>query len=129
MSQSPDRAQVEPLAALVAVVAVGLALSLYAGVLEGALPGSPDRNVAGSTIERVESTVAPAGVARPTLLGEASRSGPGGYRVNATLRTDEDSWTAGPQAPGNASRESVRIGVRSGPAAVRPGVLRVVVWS
>jgi hypothetical protein len=40
---SASEGQTEPLAALVAVVVVALALSLYAGAFETALPGSADR--------------------------------------------------------------------------------------
>ena len=41
---SARRAQVEPLAALAAVLVLGVALGAYVGALDGALPGPTDRN-------------------------------------------------------------------------------------
>ena len=47
MSSSPGRAQTEPLAALVAVFALGVGLSLYAGALDATLPAlTTDREMA-----------------------------------------------------------------------------------
>jgi len=128
MSRSSGRGQVEPLAALVAVAVACLALSLYAGVLDATLPGPTDRNLAESAVERVESTVAPTGVARPALLDEAQDAGPKGYTTNVTLSIEDDRWAAGPPLPQGADTETVRLGVRVGPAAVRTGRLRVGVW-
>lgn len=129
MSRSSARAQTEPLAALVAVVAVGLGLGLYAGVLDAKLPGSPDRNLAGSSIEPVESTVAPAGVATPSRLDDARRAGPDGYETNVTLTVDDRSWAAGPIPPAGASNATTRVGTRTAPATVRAGTLEVWVWT
>ncbi len=129
MPRSSARAQTEPLAAHVAVVAVCLGLGLYAGVLDARLPGSPDRNLAGSAMEPVESTLAPAGVAVPSRLDDARRAGPDGYETNVTLTVEDHRWAAGPVPPGGASNATTRVGTRTAPATVRPGTLRVGVWS
>lgn len=129
MQPSSDSGQTEPLAALVAVVAVGIGLSLYVGVLDAELPESPDRHLSESAIERVEEAVAPAGVARPSRLDDGQRAGPAGYRTNVTLATDHRRWTVGRSSPQAAETTSTRIGVRTGPSNVRTGTLRVSVWS
>jgi len=80
----PPRAQVEPLAALVAVFAVGIALTTYAGLVDATLP-THDRNLAEPTVERAERAVADHGVVAPSALSEGLRAGPDGYRVNLSL--------------------------------------------
>jgi len=119
---------VEPLAALVAVAAVALALSLYAGVLEASLPGDNDRGGA-VTADRALAAVAPDGVARPARLSAALSAAPAGYRLNLTLTTGEHRWSAGPDRPPGVEPRSRQVAVRLGPGRVRPGTLRVVVWS
>ncbi|USZ75402.1 hypothetical protein NGM07_18460 [Halorussus vallis] len=134
------RGQVEPLAALVAVFAVGVALSAYAGVVADALP-NPDRNVAGPTAERVRSAVERAGVVRPGRLPSGLRAAPDGYRTNLTLAVGGRAWHAGPSPPESVAAsgradESARpdvaartVSVRVAPGRIRPGRLRVVVWT
>lgn len=129
MSHSSDRGQTEPLAALAAVVVVGLGLGLYAGVLDAKLPGSPDRKLSESVIERVESTVAPAAVALPSRIDESQAAGPDGYRMNVTLGAVDQYWTIGPFAPEGADTSTARIGVRVGTSKIRTGTLRVSVWT
>lgn len=129
MWYSSDRGQTEPLAALLAVAFVGIGLSLYAGVLEDALGEPPERDHAEPTLDRVERTVAPAGVARPKRLGDALANGPDGYRLNVTLTTADRRWPTGP-APPNATvdRATRQVSVAVGPGDVAPGELAVVVW-
>jgi len=129
MSRSSGRGQAEPLAALVAVVAVGLGLSLYVGVLDAELATSADRNVAGSAVERVEDAVAPSGVALPDRIDDARAAGPTGYRTNVTITTDNRRWRAGPPAPVSADSARTRLGVRVGPSRVRTGTLTVRAWT
>lgn len=133
MRPSSARGQTEPLAALVAVVAVGLGLSLYVGVLDAELPGSSDRNVASSVIERVESAVAPDGIADPSLIDEARQTGPDGYETNVTISVDEHRWQSGPSSPTKTESAvdvaTVRLGVRVAPAHVTAGTLDVRVWT
>lgn len=118
----------EPLAALVAVAAVALALSLYAGVLEASLPEDTDREGA-VTADRALAAVAPDGVARPERLSAALSAAPAGYRLNLTLTTGERRWSAGPDHPPGAEARTRQAAVRLDPGQVRPGTLRVVVWS
>lgn len=118
----------EPLAALVALAAVALALSLYAGVLEASLPGDSDRTAA-VTADRALAAVAPDGVARPARLADALVVAPEGYRLNATLTTGDRRWTAGPDRPPDRDGQRRQVAVRPEPGRVRPGALRVVVWS
>lgn len=123
-----EKAQVEPLAALSAVFAVGLALSAYAGVLDATLP-TPDRNLAEPTVERVERAVCEAGVADPDALADGLRVGPDGYRLNLTLVAAGQRWHAGPPAPPAADSAESAVSVRIGPGRVRTGRLRAVVWT
>ena len=128
LSRRPSRAQVEPLAALSAVFAVGLALSAYAGVLDATLP-TYDRNLAEPTVERVERAVCEARVADPGALDDGLRAGPDGYRLNLTLAAAGERWHAGPPAPPTADSAESAVGVRVGPGRVRSGRLRVEVWT
>lgn len=129
MSSSSGRAQTEPLAALAAVFAVAIGISLYAGVLDHALEGSPDRDIAEPTLDRVERTVAPDGVVTPGRLSEVTEHAPADYRMNASVHADGRTWSVGP-APPNATvdRASTRVAVEVTPTAVESGELRVVTW-
>lgn len=125
------RGQVEPLAALVAVFAVGVALSAYAGVVSDVLP-TPDRNVADPTVERVHEAVTTAGVAVPERLPKAITAAPDGYRLNVTLTAAGRRWHAGPTPPSvdsDADSAARAMSVRIDPGRIRPGRLRVVAWS
>ena len=125
----PNRGQLSPTAALVAVATVGMALSLYATVFAGAVP-VPDRNVASPTLERVHDSVVTAGVAAPDRLEDVSSVGPDGYKLHVSLRTDHRNWRIGPTPPasGGVETETRRTAVRASPGEVRSGQLRVVVW-
>jgi hypothetical protein len=124
-----DRAQVEPLAALVAVFAVGAALTAYTGVLDATVP-SPDRNVAEPTVERVERAVGDeTGVVTPKSLAEGLRAGPDGYALNLTLRSAGRTWHAGPTSPPSTDTAEVAVSVQVGLGQIRPGRLRAEVWS
>ena len=135
---SARRAQVSPTAALVALLAVGAGLSLYAGVLDasvrsGETSDTPVPIVADRTLDRL----APAGVATPARLrrfdsrSNRSRVAPDGYRVNVTLAAGGERWRAGPPIPTTArTARAVRTpAVRLAPGRVVPGRLRVVIWS
>lgn len=126
MSRSSARGQTEPLAALVAVAAVCLALSLYAGALDSALPGASDRDVARVTLDRVDRNLSPAGVVRPSRIDAAAA--PEGYHLNLTLAAGGARWAVGPTPPRTADTARDGVPVRLGPARIRPGVLRVAVW-
>ncbi|NHN58060.1 MULTISPECIES: hypothetical protein [Halorussus] len=122
------RGQVEPLAALVAVFAVGAALAAYAGVLDATVP-TPDRNLAEPTVERAERAVGPASVADPDALAAGLRAAPDGYSVNLTLSTAGRTWRAGPTPPARADAATLAVSVRVGPGRLGPGRLRAEVWT
>jgi hypothetical protein len=123
------RGQVEPLAALVAVFAVGAALTTYAGLVDATLP-TPDRNLAEPTVERAERAISEHGVVEQTTLSDGLHAGPDGYRANLTLTVAEQEWHVGPTPPDAdaADRSDVRVSVRVAPGKIRPGRLRAEVW-
>jgi hypothetical protein len=131
MSRSSGRGQVEPTAALVVVLAVCAAVSTYATALGGA-GYETERDVAAPTLDRVVDRLAVGGVAEPRRRERARRAGPMGYRLNITLATAGQRWYAGPTPPDHrADRDTTAraIGIRLAPGRVRPGRVRVEVWS
>ncbi|WP_158057581.1 DUF7285 family protein [Halorussus halophilus] len=128
---SDESGQVEPLAALVAVFAVGVALSAYAGVLSDALP-TPERNVAEPTAHRALAEVRVGAVVSPERLQAGILAAPEGYDCNLTLTAAGSTWHAGPPVPERKFETDTATrtaSVRVAPGHVRPGTLRVVVWS
>ncbi|MFC7155587.1 hypothetical protein ACFQPA_08960 [Halomarina halobia] len=130
MSRSSGRrAQVEPVAALVALVALSLAVSLYAGVaVESVAPDADDGGTAATAADRAVALVAPAGVATPADLPAVTDAAPAGYRLNATLSAGGERWHLGPAAPSTAPHATRPVSVRLSPGRVVPGTLSVVVW-
>jgi len=132
-SGSEDRAAVEPLVALVAVLVVGAALSLYVGALDGATDERHGPSVE-VTLDRIEQQLARGGVVEPSRLRviEMNR-----YPTTVTVTTDGGAWRAesGPDAPAASvdnARESVGVAERPVTVRVAPGrnvrgTLRVVV--
>jgi len=130
MRRSSGReAQTEPLAAVVAVVVVALAIALYVGAFEATLPGPVDRNHAEAAADRVERALTVGGVVRPDGLAEALDRGPSGYLVNATLVVGERTERVGPTAPETADVARRRVSVRTDPGRVVSGRLEVRVWT
>ena len=117
-----------PTATLVAVVAVGLGLSLYATVFAGVAP-TADREVAEPTLSRVHDAVAPAGVVAPGRLDDAETAGPEGWSIRIELRARNERWSIGPGPGANVEFQTAgrRVPVRTAPGEVRAGWLRVVV--
>lgn len=130
MSRSSGRGQVEPVAALVVLLAVCGAVSVYAVAVDGAIRAG-ERSVATPTLDRTVDVLAPDGVAKPNRTDRARRSGPAGYQLNVTVAAAGRRWHAGATPPGGAATETAAraIGVRLGPARVRPGRVRVEVWT
>lgn len=126
---SAREGQTEPLAALVAVVVVAVALSLYATAFDASLPTAPDRNAAQQATDRVERSITVGGVVRPSLLPSATASGPDGYRLNATLLVRDTTQRVGPPHPPTADSAGRRVSVRLGAGRVSPGRLEVRVWT
>lgn len=130
--RSHCRGQTSPTAALVAVAAIGMGLSLHATVLAGVVPAA-DRDVAEPTLERVHDTVVTAGVADRDRLDAATAAGPDGYHLRVSLRVDGWDWTAGPTPPsgdgaGRTQTAERHVAVRTGAGRVEAGLLRVEVW-
>ncbi len=129
MSSSSGRGQTEPIAALAAVFALGLGLSLYAGVLDTTLPTlTTDREMAPNAADRLEANASTFGAVDPPLNGSVAAARPTGHRLNAAVRTDEGRWTGGPPRPPRPECVERSVTVRVAPARVRPGVLEVCVW-
>lgn len=128
MPHSSGRGQVEPLAALAAVLAVTAGLTIYAGALTDAVPTRADRNTAETALSRVTASLESAGVVDTAALDEGLAAVPTGWRGNLTLRAGGKQWTRGPVPPTDADRATTRVSVRTAPMEVRSGELRLVVW-
>jgi hypothetical protein len=129
MSFSSARAQVEPLAALAAVFAVGVGLTLYVGALDGALAAlDDDREMAPTAADALVVEAFAFGVVDPPLSAAAKRARPTGYRLNATLAAGGKRWRAGPPRSRGVDCVERRVSARIAPGTVRPGRLEVCVW-
>jgi hypothetical protein len=130
MRRSSDRGQTEPFAAVAAVLAVSVGMTVYAGVLDDSVPAPPDRRIATETLDAVERAAETAGIVDPAAV-EGS-VGPDGWRVNLTLRAGGHRWCIGPEPPTGDSDSLTRstrpVSVRLEPGRVRPGNLEAVVW-
>lgn len=147
--RSRRRAQTEPLAALVAVAAVCLAVSLYSGFLTSLVTDQgSDREVGDATVERIWHHVSADGVfdATQTDLQTDFDEGilPRGHSVTLSITYVgeegylESAGTAafGPDGtelddagpPQGAERFERPVPVKLGPGDVRPGTFEVVVW-
>lgn len=125
MPRSSARGYVEPIAALAAVFALGVGLTLYAGTLADAGAGN-DRQVARTVLDSLTREAETLAVLRPARLRTAAV--PTGWSANLTLVSPAGRWTRGEVPPPDADRASERVAVRLGPGTVRPGRLRVAVW-
>ncbi|SFR33399.1 MULTISPECIES: DUF7285 family protein [Halorubrum] len=129
-----DRAAVEPIAALVAVTVVGLALGLYAGALDDAAPDRSGR-AAEAALDRAERAVTVGGVVDPRRLRRVEAPG---TATAIELEANGERWLAasGPDAPGPPGARSPdavavaerRVTVRVAPGRNVRGTLRAVVW-
>lgn len=132
------------MAALAAVLAVCLAISLYAGFLADALPAHGDHSIADATLERVWLDVGEDGVASNGDLRTLDPAiAPSGYAATVSIVVVEDGEArtvvsvliedgrlrSPVDAPDDASTASRPVGVARGPGDVRAGRLRVKVWS
>jgi len=140
------RAQTEPLAALVAVVAVCLAVTVYAGVLTDLRPAlGSERSVEEATAERVWAALGENGVfdGRSAGVSVPVSALPQGYYVSidvtvvgedgrldhvASEQFDPGGDPADVDPPADSERIDRPVAVRTQPAEVLPGRLRVVVW-
>lgn len=129
MRPSSDRAQLEPLAALVAVFAVGVGLSLYVGALDSILPVLvPERSIAPTAADRLVAEATSFESVTTPIEEPAATARPRGYELNATLRAIGSTWSAGPSVPLEAECVDRQVSVRVAPGRIRPGWLEVCVW-
>ena len=125
MSHSSDRGYVEPVAALVAVFALGLGLALYAGTLHETRPAT-DRGVAETVLASLQQDAEVLGTLEPARLGKAKP--PANWSTNVTLVTGDGRWVHGTVPPPRARRATTQVAVRRAPGRVVPGRLEVAVW-
>lgn len=146
-SSTRSRAQTEPLAALLAVAVVSLAIAAHAGVLGSFLLGQSERDVVDPTADRVWTDLREDGVYRwgrlnGTHVDNASLPAGRAVYVNVTRITNESARTQdaavawGPDGHANASagppdraRVTARpIPIRVANGSVTTGRLWVAVW-
>jgi hypothetical protein len=125
---SGRRGQVEPIAALAAVVVLGMALSTYAVAFEASIPNADhERDRARPALRQATATLRVDGVVDPGRVPRAAAGLPAS--ANVTLRAVGEEWHAGPVPPADAHVASRPVPVRIAPGRVRPGRVRVEVWS
>ena len=137
-----ERAAVEPIAALVAVVAVGAALGLYTVAIDDATPDR-ERDLASTALDGVERDATVGGVVDPERLDVTTLETTTGVAVELT--TGDETWraTTGTDAPsidangypGLDAKGYPGLDVAERPVTVRiapgenvRGVLRVAVY-
>lgn len=138
-----DRGQVQPLPALVAVLALTLALGAYADVTTSLpSPTGPDGGPAVPALKRVEAAATTGALLDPTEL-DPTAAALDGYRVNVTLTTHGSHYAVGPSPRAAAETAETTVAVSLAPTSlaesnrndrtrasrVVPGTLRVEVWS
>ena len=145
--ETGERGGVEPLAALVSVAAVCLAVSVYAGFASVTIAESSDGQVDRATLDSVWAALAEDGVVDGnTRVADqlGPETFPRGHRVavNVTVVGDDgrlesagagtfgtDARTADLEPPPTAEASGRPVPVRVDEGDIRPGRLTVVVWS
>jgi len=141
-----ERGGVEPLAALVSVAAICLAVSVYAGFASVTIAESGDGQVDRATLDSVWATLAEDGIVDGNT-GVGDKLGPEtlprGHRiaVNVTVVGEDgrleslgaatfgtDARTADIEPPPTAETSGRPVPVRIDEGDIRPGRLTVVVW-
>lgn len=116
-----NRAAVEPIAALVAVLAVGAALGLYTVALDDAAPDR-DRPTAEATIDRLEPAITVGGVVEPERLDDidAARS-----PTVVEIEADGEVWrvtaNGGSRQDLHGGSETIAVAERTVTVRVEPG--------
>lgn len=134
VSLSNDRGQTEPLAALVAVFAVCVGVTVYVGAHAGLAVVEPDRAPAAPTADRAASTLTADGAVNRSAFDDEALldrldAAPEGYEYRLTIQVDGNRLAAGPEPPAHADRAQRPIAVEVAPGEIRPGLLVVEVWS
>ena len=127
MSRSSAKGQVEPLAALAAVFALCVGLSLYVGVY-GSVSPSTEREVAPTATDRFVTEATDFAALVPPFDTAADAARPTNYGLNATVQSGNETWAAGPTPPTDVERAERSVSVRVEPGMVRPGRVEVTVW-
>lgn len=122
------RGQVEPLAAIAAVLAVCAGLTLYAGTVDEFVGDSGERETVDIALDATVDSLSTAGVVSPKEVHSVDEAIPQGWHANVTVTADGVNQSAGPTPPPGASEGSRRVGVQVEPGTVRPGRVTVVVW-
>lgn len=147
------RGQTEPLAALVAVFAVCIGVTLYVGVYAETTPDRTDRTLAEPALDEAMAALADDGTVGPERLDnrtidlqfsegeERSETGPSdepdgtasiapkGYQYNVTVVLREIRWSIGPTPPPDADHAERRVPVEHSPGRIESGRLIVEVWT
>lgn len=126
---SGSRGQVEPLAAIAAVLAVGAGLALYAGAVDDVFGDDSDRETADIVLDRAIDALSDTAVVEPDRIDRMGDIAPAGWHLNVTVRARGVNRSVGPIPPPAAERTSERVGVRTGLGTIDPGRVRVVVWT
>lgn len=126
---SARRAQVDPLAAVLAVAVVCFAVGAYATVRADALPPLDDHTPADQVLaDTVDAATAQGSAVVEPQHVDTTGVAPDGYEVAVTVTAGEREWVAGPTPPPDATTATRQIPVRLAPDTVRPGRLTVEVW-
>jgi hypothetical protein len=122
------RGQVEPLAAIAAVLAIAAALALYAGVVTDLFGESESRETPKLILERSVEMATEVGVVEPNRLDRIHEALPDGWNATVTIRGTEYRFREGPAPPAIATETTQRVSVRLEPGRIAPGQFRVAVW-
>lgn len=123
-----SRGQVQPLPALLAVLALTLALTAYADVTHS-LPTPEEPSPAVPALKRVEAQATTGAILDVEALDpDVARLD--GYRANVTIRTAGTRLELGPTPPPSAARATAHVATNStqSPNGVVSGTLTVEVW-
>lgn len=121
------RGQAEPIAAIVAVLAIGIGLALYAGVAADRQPETEPTD-AEATMERVTADLLEDGVYGSDRLARPERYERPGEAVRITIEWKGRPMSYGPRAPPDADVARRPITVQAASGAQHSGVLIVEVW-
>lgn len=128
------RGQTEPIAALVAVFAVCVGVTVYAGAHAGLAAVDSDRAPAAPTADRAASALTADGAVNRSAFDDETLpdqidAAPDGYEYRLTIQVDGERVAAGPDPPADVDRTQRPIAVETAPGEIRPGLLVVEVWS
>lgn len=126
---SPRKAQVEPVAALTAVLAVTAVLGVATGVVTETLPITTESPPTDTTLTRVVHTLSAGTVIEPSRLTthRLDAATPPGYRYHVTVHAGDREWSTGPIPPQHGATTAQPVPVRVDGRVV-PGRIRVVIW-